>query len=160
MKMCRRCGFHVCERGCPGDGIPDTPEPLVTVPRKWLFGLTADEWLHLAAEGENSEVKPCCGNLGELRDSLNSLVTFQAEGESGWHRYIGGRILVLVTRDGDNHHLADPEQYPLLARVCAGLRALEIGVRTKTGKEITEGDIHDWSAEAEKGYDIPGNGNS
>lgn len=128
MSQCRTCFSPVqCDRGCPGPRIPDTPESLVTVPRTWLFGLTADEWLHLAAEGEESEVAPCCGNLGTLRDDLKFLATCQSAGDAGWHRSTGRHILLAVDNDGDNHSLADPEQYPLLARVCAGIRALEIG---------------------------------
>lgn len=92
--------------------------------RRWLFGLTADEWLHLAAEGEDSEVAPCCGNLGHLRDLLRSLATFQAADDTGWHISLGHRILEAVEADGEGHDLHVREAFPLLHRVLDGIRAL------------------------------------
>lgn len=90
--------------------------------RQWLYGLTADEWLHLAAEGDQSEVQPCCGNLGELRDLLNELVTFQGPDDTGWRRSIGKHILAIYDADGWGHGLPDRAQFPLLHRVLDGLR--------------------------------------
>jgi hypothetical protein len=91
--------------------------------RRWLYGLTADEWFHLASEGEDSEVAPCCGNLGELRDLLRELAMFQSPYDSGWQDSIGRRVLVVVEADGDGHGLGDRGQYPLLHRVLDGIRA-------------------------------------
>ena len=90
-------------------------------PRKWLYGLTADEWLHLAAEGQDSEVPPCCGNIGELREYLNALATCQGEGESG---IMLRAVLESYEAAADDHDtLADAEAFPLLHRVLAGVRA-------------------------------------
>ena len=97
----------------------------MTEPRRWLFGLTADEWFHLASEGENSEVAPCCGNLGELRDDLRTLMQFQAPEDTGWHLAIGRMIVQVVEVDGDGHNLQDRDQYPLLHRVLDGIKDLE-----------------------------------
>jgi hypothetical protein len=94
-------------------------------PRRWLFGLTADEWLHLASEGENSEVPPCCGNLGELRDLLRALLGFQSPDDVGWHKSLGREITKLVEADGEGHNLGDAADFPLLHRVLAGIRNLE-----------------------------------
>ena len=90
--------------------------------RLWTYGLTADEWLHLAAEGDESEVTPCCGNLGELRELLNSMATFQDPGDTGWRKSVGSHILLVLEGDGDGHGLQDPEGFPLLHRVVAGIR--------------------------------------
>lgn len=92
------------------------------VPRKWLYGLTADEWLHLAAEDAYSEVGPCCGNLGLLRELLNDLATFQAPDNWGWRLAIGRRVLQAAEMDGDEHGLQDRVAFPLLHRVLDGIR--------------------------------------
>jgi hypothetical protein len=96
----------------------------MTEVRTWLFGLTADEWLELAALGEDSEVTPCCGTLGELRELLNTLATFQAAEDWGWHKSIGGHILQIVEADGDGHSLQNRDMHPRLGRVLDGIRAL------------------------------------
>jgi hypothetical protein len=90
--------------------------------RQWLYGLTADEWLHLAAEGDQSEVQPCCGNLGELRELLNELVTSQSPDDTGWRRSIGKRLLSVYEADREGHGLPDRAQFPLLHKVLDGLR--------------------------------------
>jgi hypothetical protein len=91
--------------------------------RTWLYGLTADEWFHLASEGEQSEVAPCCGNLGELRDLLRELMIFQPAHDLGWRLPLGERILLVLDADGDGHGLQDAGQFPLLHKVIAGIRA-------------------------------------
>jgi hypothetical protein len=91
--------------------------------RTWLYGLTADEWFHLACEGEDSEIQPCCGNLGELRDQLRMLMAFQSGDDLGWQLSIGRRIALVVETDGDGHGLGNPGQYPLLHRVLDGIHA-------------------------------------
>lgn len=91
--------------------------------RRWLYGLTADEWLHLAAEGEDSEVAPCCGNLGHIRELLNALATFQSRDDTGWQLSLGRRIIEALEGDGEGHGLHDPRAFPLLHRVLAGIRA-------------------------------------
>jgi hypothetical protein len=91
-----------------------------TGPRKWMYGLTADEWLHLAAEGQASEVAPCCGDIDGLRGWLNALATCQDGGLS--------YLLLQPTLDAyevaaENHEtLRDPGTFPLLHRVLDGIR--------------------------------------
>lgn len=89
-------------------------------PRRWLYGLTADEWLHLAAEGQDSEVGPCCGDIGALREWLQALASCQGEGES-W-LVAGPTLDAYETALADHDTLADPEAFPLLHRVLAGVR--------------------------------------
>lgn len=97
------------------------PDGQVTEPRKWLYGLTADEWFHLAAEGQDSEVAPCCGDIGELRDWLNALATCQGAGQS-WvmcRSVLDAYAVALASHDA----LASASAFPLLHRVLAGARA-------------------------------------
>jgi hypothetical protein len=99
--------------------------------RTWLYGLTADEWFHLASEGADSEVAPCCDDIGELRDLLRELMTFQAWDERSFRRVIGDRIMTVVGAEimaigdpGDGgHDLAERTMYPLLNRVLDGIQA-------------------------------------
>jgi hypothetical protein len=105
------------------DALVITPKPAIPEPRAWLYGLTADEWLHVASEGDESEVQPCCGNLGQLRDLLRSLATFQSPDDTGWQLSIGQHILENLEGDGDGHNLGSREQFPLLHRVLDGIRA-------------------------------------
>lgn len=91
--------------------------------REWVYGLTADEWLHLAAEGDESEVQPCCGNIGELRGLLNSLATFQAPYDAGWRISTGKHLIAVYEADGDGHGLPDRAKFPLFHRVLDGVRA-------------------------------------
>lgn len=90
-------------------------------PRKRLYGLTADEWLHLAADGQDSEVAPCCGNISELREYLNALATCQGEGESGI--MLRAVLESYEAAASDHDTLADETAFPLLHRVLAGIRA-------------------------------------
>lgn len=96
--------------------------PETTEPRRWLYGLTADEWLHLASEGQESEVPPCCGNLGALRDLLRALLAFQSPDDTGWQHSLGREILKAVEADGDGHGLGSAADFPLLHRVLDGIR--------------------------------------
>jgi hypothetical protein len=91
--------------------------------RTWLYGLTADEWLDLAARGEDSEVPPCCGNLGTLRELLNALATCQADEDTGTQLYIGREVLLSLEGDGNGHGLDSRAGFPLLHRVLDGIRA-------------------------------------
>jgi hypothetical protein len=89
--------------------------------RTWLYGLTADEWLHLAAEGPDSEVAPCCGDIGQLREVLSVLAICQGAGESPLVRrqVLDDYKTALESHDA----LASAETFPLLHRVLAGIRA-------------------------------------
>jgi hypothetical protein len=90
-------------------------------PRTWKYGLTADEWLHLAAEGPDSEVQPCCGDIGQLRDVLNAMVTEQGEGGYPW---LAGPFLEAYGAALNSHDtLADRAKFPLLHRVLEGTTA-------------------------------------
>lgn len=88
-----------------------------------LYGLTATEWLHLAGEGDGSEVQPCCGNLSEVRELLNALATLQSPDDTGMQLAIGRHLLEVLGADGDGHGLDDEAAFPLLHRVLAGVRA-------------------------------------
>lgn len=135
-----------------GEGAPDEhAERLhafvdrVREPRRWLYGLTADEWLHLACEGDKSEIAPCCGNLGELRELLQELAMFQGPDDGGWVQSIGRRLLQALEADGDGHNLGNAEDYPLLHRVLAGLRR-ELPEEAKNHevpgvREVPQGDV-------------------
>jgi hypothetical protein len=88
--------------------------------RTWLYGLTADEWFHLACEGGDSEVAPCCGNIGAIRDTLRWLATSQGEGED----WVPARTLVReYSADGGGHDLTSRDSFPLLHRVLDGIHA-------------------------------------
>jgi hypothetical protein len=91
--------------------------------KTWLYGLTADEWLHLASEGGDSEVQPCCGNTGLVRDILNSLATMQGPEDMYTQKFLGRELLSALEADGDGHGLQDPQLHPLLHRVIAGVNA-------------------------------------
>ncbi len=88
--------------------------------RQWRYGLTADEWLHLAGEGHNSEVAPCCGDIDGLREWLNALATCQGKGESAllWRPVLGAYDAAA----GDHDAVTDAKTFPLLHRVLAGIR--------------------------------------
>src|SRR5215469_8248152 len=94
---------------------------VMTVPRTWLFGLTADEWLHLACEGQESEVAPCCGDIGQLRDCLQALATLQGEGEAPllFNSVLESYGTALASHDT----LADRAVFPLLHRVLEAVMA-------------------------------------
>ncbi len=94
--------------------------------RQWLYGLTADEWLHLAGEGEGSEVTPCCANVSDIRSMLNALAVLQSPDDTGMQLSAGRRLLGLLEGDGDGHDLADRGQFPLLHRVLDGIRAQQV----------------------------------
>jgi glutathione S-transferase len=93
----------------------------MSTPRLWLYGLTADEWLHLAAEGQDSEVAPCCGNISDLREHLNALATCQGAGESGI--MLKAVLESYEMAAGSHDEIADAAAFPLLHRVLAGIRA-------------------------------------
>lgn len=95
-------------------------------PRTWLFGLSADEWLHLACEGENSEIVPCCGNISVLRYLLMDLVTCQGQGD-GTPRKLAPDVLAAYKVALMGHTaLESSRSFPLLHKVLGGLRA-ELG---------------------------------
>lgn len=89
-------------------------------PRKWLYGLTADEWFHLACVGPDSEVAPCCGDIGQLREWLSGLASCQGPGES--YMMCGSVIEAYDIALSDHETLAEAEAFPLLHRVMAGVR--------------------------------------
>lgn len=94
----------------------------MTGARTWKYGLTADEWLHLAAEGPDSEVQPCCGDIGALRDVLNMMATDQAEG--GGIPWLTAPLRGAYDAALSSHDtLDDPARFPLLHRVLAGIKA-------------------------------------
>jgi hypothetical protein len=101
--------------------MADMPIMDLTTPRTWLYGLTADEWLHLAAEGQDSEVSPCCGNLSELRGALNWLTTSQGDCQD----YLAASAVMRAYHlEGDQHNLVTgKDHFPLLHRVLDGIRA-------------------------------------
>lgn len=127
-----------CEAGTPQDALAEFAG---LRPRAWLYGLTADEWLHLAGEGEASEVTPCCGNLSEVRELLNALATFQSPDDTGWQLSMGRHLLEVLGADGNGHGLDDRESFPLLHRVLDGIRAQQASPPypyTATGKKEEE----------------------
>lgn len=93
----------------------------MTEPRLWLYGLTADEWLHLACEGHGSEVANCCGNIEQIQDTLRAVMTIQPP------EYRSMRVMLHKTLTeelaADDHGLGNPAEFPLLHRVIAGLEA-------------------------------------
>ena len=91
--------------------------------RTWTYGLTADEWLHLAAEGDKSELQPCCANLSRIRELAQTLATDQDPDAPGFRRMWGKDLIAAVEEDGDGHGLQDREKFPLLWRVIDGIRA-------------------------------------
>jgi hypothetical protein len=100
--------------------------------RTWLFGLTADEWFHLACEGQDSEVAPCCGNISNLREYLQALATCQGEGEAPlmFASVLEAWEIALASHDT----LAEPETFPLLHRVLTAILA-EQAVREAASAE-------------------------
>lgn len=88
--------------------------------RQWRYGLTADEWLHLAGEGICSEVAPCCGDIDGLREWLNALATCQGKGESAllWRPVLEA----YESAASDHESVASAKGFPLLHRVLAGIR--------------------------------------
>lgn len=90
--------------------------------RTWQYGLTADEWFHVACEGETSEIPPCCGNIGDIRDIIRYLMVFQALEDFGWRKSIGMHLLEKIEADGNNHGFDDPGQFPLLHKILEGIR--------------------------------------
>jgi hypothetical protein len=91
-------------------------------PKARLYGLTADEWMHLAAEGQDSEVGPCCGDIGELREYLNAMATCQGAGEDWVMRQPVLDAYEAASADGE-HGLSDRSTFPLLHRVLDGIKA-------------------------------------
>lgn len=92
-------------------------------PRRWMFGLTADEWLHLAGEGHQSEVAPCCGDIGSLREWLNGLATAQGDGEATLYRT--PLLDAYEAALGSHDALASRDSFPLLHRVLDAARKAE-----------------------------------
>lgn len=99
--------------------------------KAWLYGLTAEEWLHLAAEGPDSEVAPCCPVISELRTYLNMVCTSQDEEESSVRI---ARCVLPAYEAALAYHpgLADRERFPLLHKVLEGICA-ESGDQNDTG---------------------------
>lgn len=91
--------------------------------RKWAYGLTADEWLHLACEGDKSEIQPCCGNIGHIRDILMALTTVQGEYDNAMRQSLAKMLYQALEADGSGHGLDNRDTFPLLYRVLDGLRA-------------------------------------
>jgi hypothetical protein len=94
-----------------------------------LYGLTADEWFRLASMGQDSELAPCCGNIGELRDVVRELMTFQSEDDLGWRLSLGAHLLQVYAGDGNQdgdseagHGLGSKAGFPLLHKVLDGIR--------------------------------------
>jgi hypothetical protein len=97
--------------------------------KQWAYGLTADEWFQIASNGEDSEVAPCCGNIGQIRDLIRELMMFQSEDDSGWRVSIGKPLLQAVEADGDGHDLSSRENFPLFNRMLDGVREEQNGAR-------------------------------
>jgi hypothetical protein len=96
--------------------------------RTWNYGLTADEWLHLASEGPDSEVAPCCGDIGQLREYLQALTTSQGKGSSV---ILGkGLLEAYATALASHDTLSDEQWFPLLHKALAGLRG-ELAIEEK-----------------------------
>jgi hypothetical protein len=125
----------------------------MTEARTWLFGLTAGEWLHLAAEGDKSEITPCCGSIGEFREVLNWLATCQETGDSGEPSGLALtaalRVLDLWPAVENGHFDYDPDlgSFPLLKRVLTGCvrlrpdfrKALELAnIRTELSESLEQ----------------------
>jgi hypothetical protein len=105
----------------------------MTEPRTWKYGLTADEWLHLAAEGADSEVAPCCGDIGQLREILNCMVTEQAEG-GGYPWLVKPFLDAYGAALASHDTLADRNSFPLLHRVLEGMQAENAAWRTQAAE--------------------------
>jgi hypothetical protein len=107
----------------PEAGILMGPEGAerLTLRRTHLYGLTADEWFHLASEGGDSEIAPCCGSIGQLRDLLRELMTFQSPDDIGFRWALGQETLLVIQGDGDGHELGNTKQFPLLHRALEGI---------------------------------------
>lgn len=92
----------------------------MTNPRTYLFGLTAEEWFSVAALGDDSELAPCCGNISNMRELVNTLMTLQ-DNYVGWMvRSIGRELLEAV--DNDGQHDFPREIFPLFNRILDGCR--------------------------------------
>jgi hypothetical protein len=113
----------------PGDDViadsPPPPPPLPDGrPRLWLYGLTADEWLHLACEGHDSEIANCCGNIEQIQDTLRAIMTMQPLEYRSMRVSLGKMLREYLGEDGSGGHgLDDPAGFPLLHRLLAGLAA-------------------------------------
>jgi hypothetical protein len=90
------------------------------VDRTWAYGMTADEWLHLASEGEDSEVAPCCGNISQIREILQAITTCQAEWDAWLRISLGKQLRESLEADDMGHNLDSRESFPLLYRVLDG----------------------------------------
>jgi hypothetical protein len=104
--------------------------------RRWLYGLTADEWFQLAAVGEDSEVAPCCGDVSDFRETLNWLATSQGRGAdwlpavATWRAYL---------QDGEEHGFTSRDTFPLLHRVLDGIKAAYPEDVERIRKEVSDG---------------------
>jgi hypothetical protein len=101
--------------------------------RQWLYGLTADEWFHLAAMGQDSEVGPCCGNISDFREALNWLATSQGDGED-W--LPASAVMRMYHQDSDGHDLPNQKSFPLLHRVLNGIRAAHPEIEQRVKEEV------------------------
>lgn len=118
--------------GPDDDAIADFPPPPPPLPdgrrpRLWLYGLTADEWLHLSCEGHASEVANCCGSIESVQDALGAVMSLQPPEYRSMRVMLYRQLreeLDADAEDGDaGHGLSSPGAFPLLHRVLAGLEA-------------------------------------
>jgi hypothetical protein len=119
-----RGGILVTAKWRAGSPPPVSAELFaVQMPASWarLYGLSATEWLHLASEGPDSEVAPCCGDIGHLREYLQMLTTSQGPGSS--LVILRGFLQAYDAALASHDTLDSEEVFPLLHRVLAGARA-------------------------------------
>ena len=153
-----RGGILVTANWPPGDPPPVSAEQFaVQMPASWarLYGLSATEWLHLASEGPDSEVAPCCGDIGQLRDYLQMLTTSQGDGSS--LIIVRGFLHAYDVALASHDTLDDAKTFPLLHRVLAGARAEQAAEEEwgrKYRERLAERAAEDAAADVRSGPDI------